>query len=84
MREKLNAMGGVISSMASIVDKITLFPALLLFALSTYLAFLTLQDPDLSTKTTLLNYAAISFIAGTLLIAAWIVAWIISSGNKNI
>jgi len=70
--------------MASIIDKITLFPALIMFALSTYLAFLTIQDPDLSTKTTLLNYAAISLIVGTLLIAAWIVTWIISMYNKNI
>ena len=69
--------------MVSIVDKVTLFPAFLMFALSAYLAFLTLQITDLSTKTTLLNYATISFIAGTLLIAARIVAWIISRSNQN-
>ena len=69
--------------MVSIVDKIALFPAFLMFALSAYLAFLTLQVADLSTKATLLNYSTISFIAGTLLIAARIVALIISMGSQN-
>jgi len=76
-------MRAVISHMASIIDKITLFPAFLIFVLSACLGFLTLQVTDLFTKTTLLNYAAISFIAGTLLIAVWIVTWIINRGIKN-
>jgi hypothetical protein len=68
--------------MASIADKITLFLAFLTFALSAYLAFLTPQFTDLSTKTTLLNYSMISFIAGTLLIAVRIIIWIISRSKK--
>lgn len=70
--------------MASIIDKVTLFPAFLMFALSAYLAFLTLQVADLSTKATLLNYATILFIAGTLLIAVWIIAWILSRSSQNL
>jgi len=69
--------------MPSNVDKITLFPAFLMFALATYLAFLNLQVTDYPTKTSLLNYATLLFIVGTLLIAAWIVTWIIRQGSKN-
>jgi hypothetical protein len=69
--------------MLSNADKITLFPAFLLFALSAYLAFLNLQVTDQPTKTTLLNYATVSFIAGILLIAAWIVIWIIRLGSEK-
>jgi hypothetical protein len=69
--------------MVSIVDKITLFPAFLAFALSAYFAFLTMQLTDLSTKTTLLTYSMTSFIAGTLLIAARIVIWVISMGKRD-
>jgi len=69
--------------MLSNADKITLFPAVLMFALSTYLAFLNLQVTDYSTKTTLLNYATLLFIVGTLLIATWIVTCIIRRGSKN-
>lgn len=66
--------------MASIIDKVTLFPAFLVFVLSAGLGFLTLQITDFSTRITFLNYAVISFIAGTLLIAVWLVSWIISRG----
>ena len=69
--------------MLSSADKITLFPAFLMFALAAYLAFLNLQVIDYSTKTTLLNYATLLFIVGTLLIATWIVTWIIRQGSKN-
>jgi len=69
--------------MLSNADKITLFPAVLMFALSAYLAFLNLQVNDYPTKTTLLNYATLLFIVGTLLIATWIVTWIIRRGSKN-
>jgi len=69
--------------MLSNTDKITLFPAVLMFALSAYLAFLNLQVTDYSTKTTLLNYATLLFIVGTLLIATWIVTCIIHRGSKN-
>lgn len=73
-------MWAVILYKASIIDKITLFPTFLIFVLSAGLGFLTLRVTDLSTKSTLLNYAAISFIAGTLIIAVWIVSWIINRG----
>jgi hypothetical protein len=69
--------------MLSNADKITLFPAFLMFALSAYLAFLNLQVTDSSTKTTLLNYATVLFIVGTLLIGAWITICIILRGSKN-
>jgi hypothetical protein len=69
--------------MISNPDKITLFPAFILFALSAYLAFLNLQVTDQSTKTTLLNYATVSFFVGIFLIAAWIVIWIIRIGSKK-
>lgn len=69
--------------MTSIVNKITLFPAFLTFALSAYRAFLTTQLTDLSTKITLLNYSMILFVAGTLLIAARIDIWIISMATKT-
>jgi hypothetical protein len=69
--------------MLSSADKITLLPAFLLFALSTYLAFLNLQVIDYSTKTALLNCATVLFIGGTLLIAAWIAIWIIRVGSEK-
>jgi hypothetical protein len=69
--------------MVSNADKITLFPAFLLFALSAYLGFLNLQVTDQSTKTTLLNYATGSFFIGIILIAAWIVIWIIRLGSEK-
>jgi len=69
--------------MASILDKVTLFPAIILFALSVYLAFLTLQVIDVSTKTNFLIYATILFVIGMLLIVAWIVSSIIQRSNKN-
>ena len=69
--------------MVSNIDKITLFPALLTFALSAYLAFLNLQVTDYSTKITLLNWATALFIAGTLFIAAWIVMWLIRLGSEK-
>jgi len=69
--------------MASILDKVTLFPAIILFALSVYLAFLTLQVIDVSTKTNFLIYATILFVIGMLLIVAWIVSSIIQRSEKN-
>jgi uncharacterized paraquat-inducible protein A len=69
--------------MLSNADKITLFPAFLMFALSAYLTFLNLQVTDSSTKTTLLNYATALFIVGSLLIAVWIVICIIRRGSEN-
>ena len=69
--------------MASLLDKITLFPAILLFALSAYLAFLTSQVIDVNTKTNFLIYATILFVIGILLIIAWIVSSIIPKSNKN-
>ncbi len=69
--------------MPSNADKITLFPAFLMFALSAYLAFLNLQVTDSSTKTNLLNYATVLFIVGALLIATWIATYIIRQGSKN-
>ena len=69
--------------MASILDKVTLFPAIILFALSVYLAFLTLQVIDVSTKTNFLIYATILFVIGMLLIVAWIVSSIIQKSEKN-
>ena len=69
--------------MPSNADKITLFPAILMFALSAYLAFLNLQVTDSSTKTTLLNYATVSFIIGALLIFTLIVTVIIHQGSEN-
>jgi len=69
--------------MASILDKITLFPAIILFALSVYLAFLTFQVIDVSTKRNFLIYATILFVIGMLLIVAWIVSSIIQKSEKN-
>jgi len=69
--------------MPSSADKITLFPAFLVFALSAYLAFLNLRVTDSSTKITLLNYATVLFIVGTLLIGAWVAICIILRGSKN-
>jgi hypothetical protein len=69
--------------MTSNADKIALFPAVLMFALSAYLAFLNLQVNDYPTKTNLLNYATVSFVVGALLIVAWIVMWIIRRGSEN-
>jgi hypothetical protein len=69
--------------MVSNADKITLFPAVFMFALSAYLAFLDLQITDSPTKPDLLNYATVSFIVGVLLIAAWIVIYIIRQGSEN-
>jgi hypothetical protein len=69
--------------MPSNADKITLFPAFLMFALSAYLAFLNLQVTDSSTKTNLLNYATILFVVGALLIVAWIATFIIRRGSEN-
>jgi len=69
--------------MASILDKITLFPAIILFALSVYLAFLTLQVIDVNTKRNFLIYATILFVIGMLLIVTWIVSSIIQKSNKN-
>lgn len=70
--------------MASIIEKIILFPTFLMFVLSAFLGFLTLQGTDLSTKTNLLNYAIILFIGGTLLVVVGIVAWIIRRGSENL
>jgi len=69
--------------MASILDKITLFPAIILFALSAYLAFLTFQVIDVNTKRNFLIYATILFVIGMLLIVAWIVSSIIEKSDKN-
>ena len=69
--------------MVSNADKITLFPAVLMFALSAYLAFLDLQITDSPTKADLLSYATVSFIVGALLIAAWIVIYVIRQGSKS-
>ena len=69
--------------MASNIDKFALFPALLTFALSAYLAFLNLEVTDYSTKTTLLNYATVLFVVGTLFIAGWIVIWLIRLGSEK-
>jgi hypothetical protein len=69
--------------MVSNADKTTLFPAVFMFALSAYLAFLNLQVTNSHTKTDLLNYSTASFIVGALLIAAWIVIYIIRQGSKN-
>jgi len=69
--------------MTSILDKITLFPAIILFALSTYLAFLTFQVIDVNTKRNFLISATILFVIGMLLIVAWIVSSIIQKSNKN-
>lgn len=69
--------------MLSNIDKITLFPALLSFALSAYLAFLNLQVTDYSTKITLLNWATVLFIVGALFIAAWIVMWLIRLSSEK-
>ncbi len=70
--------------MASIIEKVILFPAFLMFVLSAFLGFLTLQDPNLSSKTNLLNYATTLFIAGALLSAIGIVAWIVRRGSENL
>ncbi|GEM_PF-4779824 len=69
--------------MPSHIDKVTLFPALLTFALSAYLAFLNLQVTDQSTKVDLLNWATVSFVVGTLFIAGWIVMWLIRLGSEK-
>jgi hypothetical protein len=69
--------------MLSNIDKITLFPALLTFALSAYLAFLNLQVTDQSKKVDLLNWATGLFIVGTLLIATWIIMWLIRLGSEK-
>jgi hypothetical protein len=69
--------------MVSSIDKITLLPAIILFSLAAYLAFLNVQVAELPTKTDLLNYATVSFIAGIILIAAWVVIWIISLGSEK-
>jgi len=79
----LNEFQAFYYHMVSNIDKITLFPALLTFALSAYLAFLNLQVTDYSTKITLLNWATALFIAGTLFIAAWIVMWLIRLGSEK-
>jgi hypothetical protein len=69
--------------MPSSIDKFTLFPALLSFALSTYLAFLNLQVTEQPTKISLLNWATVLFVIGTLFIAAWIVMWLIRISSKK-
>jgi preprotein translocase subunit SecY len=69
--------------MVSNIDKITLFPALLAFALSAYMAFLNLQVTDYSTKVDLLNWATVLFIVGTLFTAGWIVMWLIRLGSEK-
>lgn len=69
--------------MVSNIDKFTLFPALLTFALSAYLAFLNLQVTDYSAKVDLLNWATGLFIVGTFFIAAWIVIWLIRLGSEK-
>lgn len=69
--------------MASLIDKITLFSAIILFAVSAYLAFLTFQGIDENTKTDFLIYATVLFVGGTLLVIAWIVSSIILRSSKN-
>ena len=69
--------------MPSNVDKITLFPAFLMFALAAYLAFLNLQVTDNSAKVDLLNWATILFFVGTFFIAGWIVIWLIRLGSEK-
>jgi len=69
--------------MVSSIDKFTLLPALLSFALSAYLAFLNLQVTEQPTKMSLLNWATVLFFVGTLFIAAWIVMWLIHLGSKK-
>ena len=69
--------------MASILDKITLFPAIILFALSAYLAFLTFQGVDENTKTDFLIYATVLFVGGMLLVVAWVVSSVIQRSSKN-
>ena len=69
--------------MVSSIDKVTLLPAILLFALSVYLGFLNIQVTDSAAKVTLLNYATVSFIAGIILIATWVVVWMIRLGSEK-
>lgn len=57
--------------MPSNIGKITLFPALVAFALSAYLVFLNLQVNEQPTKTSLLNWTTVLFFVGALFIAAW-------------
>jgi hypothetical protein len=69
--------------MTSIIEKITLFPAILMFAISAYLAFLSFIYTESSTKTSLLIYATISFFVGIILIVLWIVSNVIRRGTEN-
>jgi len=69
--------------MVSTIDKFTLLPALISFALSAYLAFLNLQVTEHPTKITLLNWATVLFVVGAFFIAAWIVMWIIRLGSEK-
>lgn len=70
--------------MVSTIDKITMLPAVLLFMLSAYLAFLSVQVSDVASKAELLNYSTVSFIAAIILIATWVVIWIVRlTSDKN-
>jgi len=53
-------------------EAITVLPALLLFMLSSYLAFLTFQVVDSSAQKTLLTLALGLFLGGLVLAACWI------------
>jgi TctA family transporter len=70
--------------MASIRDTIAAFLAFILFALSGYLGFLSIQSTDLSAKTTFLYQATTLFILGSFLIAFWIVTWIVRRNMEKL
>jgi membrane protease YdiL (CAAX protease family) len=56
-------------------EAITVLPALLLFMLSSYLAFLTFQVVDSSAQKALLTLALGLFLGGLVLAACWIYYW---------
>jgi TctA family transporter len=58
--------------------------AFILFALSGYLGFLSIQSTDLSAKTTFLYQATTLFILGSFLIAFWIVTWIVRRNMEKL
>jgi len=64
-------------------ETITLLPALLLFVISSYMAFLTFQIVDSSAQRMLLTLALSLFFGGLVLVASWGYYWMIHKRFRN-
>jgi hypothetical protein len=69
--------------MTSMLENFALFPAVVMFITSAYLAVITLQYTDLTTKTTLLTYATVLFLVAISLVTIYLIARIINRKSEK-